>query len=90
MFTDHGDGLGFGIVVNNAGPLVRFHGGGINGFLAAASRVIDENWTADVVVLSNNGNADPKLKADPFYISQGLLALALGKPVDARGLSPFA
>ena len=90
MFADHGDGMGFGIMVNQNKPLIRFHGGAINGFVAAASRVIDENQTADVIVLSNNGNADPKLKADPFYISNGLLALASGDPVAAPGNMLFS
>lgn len=89
MFADHGDGLGFGIMVNQASPRIRFHGGGINGFLAAASRIIGDDWTADVIVLSNNGNADPKLKADPFYISKGLLALALGKAIGAPDVMPL-
>jgi D-alanyl-D-alanine carboxypeptidase len=89
MFADHGEGKGFGIMVKQGKPLIRFHGGGINGFLAAASRVIDENWTADVIVLSNNGNFDPTVKADPFNISNGLLALAVGNPVSAPGIVPF-
>ncbi|MGF6575135.1 CubicO group peptidase (beta-lactamase class C family) [Paraburkholderia sp. GAS333] len=89
MFTDHGDGMGLGTMVNKGEPRIRFHGGGVNGFLAAASRVFAENWTADVIVLANNGNADPKLKADPFYISKGLLALASGNSVDAPGIMPL-
>ncbi len=89
MFADHGDGLGFGMMVNKAEPQVRFHWGGISGFLAGASRVIGADWTADVIVLSNNGNGDSKLKSDPIYISKGLLALALGKPFDALGVMPF-
>ncbi|MGS0897000.1 serine hydrolase domain-containing protein [Burkholderia stagnalis] len=90
MFTDYGDGMGFGIMLKHAQSIIRFHGGGINGFVAAALRVIDRDRAVDLIVLSNSENMDSMPMADPFFIANGLLALSLGSSVDAPGISLFS
>ncbi|WP_176059755.1 serine hydrolase [Paraburkholderia sp. BCC1876] len=52
MLRDHGHGYGYGwFIVNRSDRRLHHHGGGINGFVCALDRYLDDELT--VVVLSN-------------------------------------